>query len=138
VSENVPRNRRKTTRERKRIANRFLKLKPFSQVLVCWKLPLSKERRGPSCDHFFMLRNMMDTAITVRCLYCFAGVDFKPMAVGRDGRFVCDTCGHTARPGIADYHCHCMLCWDFAQNHGNIRRSNQCAPYQIEPDHTHS
>ncbi len=47
---------------------------------------------------------------TVRCPYCVLGVEFRPMVGHVDGRYICDKCGHTTRPGVAGYECHCVRC----------------------------
>jgi hypothetical protein len=36
-----------------------------------------------------------DTILTIRCRYCMAGIDFRPMIAHKDGRFVCRDCAHT-------------------------------------------
>ena len=36
---------------------------------------------------------------TVRCPYCVLSIGFRPMIGHLDGRYICDKCGHTARPG---------------------------------------
>jgi len=51
-----------------------------------------------------------DTTLTIRCLHCMAGTDFRPMIAHKDGRFVCRDCAHTTRPGVLDYRCSCRLC----------------------------
>jgi hypothetical protein len=54
---------------------------------------------------------MCDSVLTLRCHYCtVAAVDFKPMRAYKDGRFVCDKCGHTIRPGEPAYICSCRDC----------------------------
>ena len=47
---------------------------------------------------------------TVRCPYCVSGLEFRPMVVHVDSRYICGKCGHTTRPGDADYECHCSRC----------------------------
>jgi len=47
---------------------------------------------------------------TVRCAYCVSGDDFRPMVAHVDGRYICNRCGHTTRPGDATYECHCLRC----------------------------
>jgi hypothetical protein len=51
-----------------------------------------------------------DTVFTVRCPYCTAGSDFRPMIAHKDGRFVCRDCAHTVCPGVLDYTCTCRPC----------------------------
>ena len=51
-----------------------------------------------------------DTILTLRCPYCMAGIDFRPMIAYKDGRFVCRDCAHTVRPGITEYKCTCRRC----------------------------
>jgi hypothetical protein len=41
-----------------------------------------------------------DTTLTIRCPYCMAGIEFRPMIAYKDGRFVCRDCAHTMRPGV--------------------------------------
>jgi hypothetical protein len=33
-----------------------------------------------------------DTTLTIRCPYCMAGIEFRPMIAHKDGRFVCRDC----------------------------------------------
>ena len=51
-----------------------------------------------------------DTTLTIRCPYCMAGIDFRPMISYKDGRFVCRDCAHTVRPGVPEYRCTCRPC----------------------------
>src|ERR1035437_8909793 len=51
-----------------------------------------------------------DTILTIRCPYCMAGIDFRPMIAYKDGRFVCRDCAHTVRPGEPEYRCTCRTC----------------------------
>jgi hypothetical protein len=51
-----------------------------------------------------------DTILTIRCHYCMAGIDFRPMIAYKDGRFVCRDCAHTVRPGVPEYKCTCRPC----------------------------
>lgn len=51
-----------------------------------------------------------DTMLTIRCPYCIAGIDFRPMIAHKDGRFVCRDCAHTVRPGVPYYRCTCRPC----------------------------
>jgi len=46
----------------------------------------------------------------VRCPYCVSGLEFRTMVAHVDGRYICDKCGHTARPGDAAYQCRCLRC----------------------------
>jgi hypothetical protein len=46
----------------------------------------------------------------VRCPYCVSELEFRPMIGHVDGRFICDKCGHTTRPGQVVYECHCQQC----------------------------
>ena len=59
-----------------------------------------------------------DTILTIRCPYCMAGIDFKPMIAYKDGRFVCRDCAYTVCPGVLDYGCTCRTC---------LRRSQKTA-----------
>ncbi len=47
---------------------------------------------------------------TVRCPYCVLGQEFRPMVAHVDGRYICNRCGHTTRPGDERYECHCPRC----------------------------
>jgi hypothetical protein len=47
-----------------------------------------------------------DTTLTIRCPYCMAGIDFRPMIAHKDGRFVCRDCAHTVRPRRARLQVH--------------------------------
>lgn len=47
---------------------------------------------------------------TVRCPYCVAGHEFRPMVAHVDGRYICNQCGHTTRPEDPTYECHCPRC----------------------------
>jgi len=51
-----------------------------------------------------------DTTLTIRCPYCMAGRECRPMIAHKDGRFVCRDCAHTVRPGVLDYRCTCLPC----------------------------
>ncbi len=46
----------------------------------------------------------------VRCPYCALGLEFRPMVVHVDGRYICDKCGHTAHSSDATYQCRCIRC----------------------------
>lgn len=47
---------------------------------------------------------------TVRCPYCVTGFEFHAMVAHIDGRYICNKCGHTARPRDAEYECLCPHC----------------------------
>jgi hypothetical protein len=51
-----------------------------------------------------------DTILTIRCPYCMAGIDFRPMIAYKDGRFVCRNCAHTVHTGVPEYQCTCRPC----------------------------
>ncbi len=51
-----------------------------------------------------------DTILNIRCPYCMADIEFRPMIAHKDGRFVCRDCAHTVRPGTPDYRCTCRAC----------------------------
>ena len=51
-----------------------------------------------------------DTKLVIRCPYCVLGLDFRPMTAHKDGRFVCEQCGHTVRPEETAYLCSCCRC----------------------------
>jgi hypothetical protein len=53
---------------------------------------------------------MSDSILILRCPYCTAGTDFVPLRAYKDGRFVCDECAHTVRPGESGYRCICRNC----------------------------
>jgi hypothetical protein len=53
---------------------------------------------------------MKDSILLLRCPYCTVGPDFTPLKAYTDGRFVCDKCGHTVRPGEPNYRCTCRDC----------------------------
>jgi len=46
----------------------------------------------------------------IRCPYCVIGNEFKAMVAHNGGRFLCDKCGHVARPEDHDFKCHCLKC----------------------------
>jgi hypothetical protein len=51
-----------------------------------------------------------DSILILRCPYCTTGDDSKELRAYKDGRFVCDACGHTVRPGEPTYRCTCRNC----------------------------
>jgi ribosomal protein S27AE len=51
-----------------------------------------------------------DTKLVIRCPYCTLGLDFRPMTAHKDGRFVCEQCGHTVRPEEMVSLCSCYKC----------------------------
>lgn len=53
---------------------------------------------------------MSDSILILRCPYCTTGDDFRELRAYKDGRFVCDACGHTVRPGEPTYRCICRNC----------------------------
>jgi hypothetical protein len=50
------------------------------------------------------------TQKVVRCPYCVLGVQFRPMALRLDGRFVCERCGHVCLPDGTSFKCSCYRC----------------------------
>ena len=46
----------------------------------------------------------------VRCPDGVVGLEFRPMVAHVDGRYICDKCGHTARPCDAAYQCRSLKC----------------------------
>jgi hypothetical protein len=56
-----------------------------------------------------------DTTLTIRCPYCMAGIEFRPMIAYKDGRFVCRDCAHTVRPGMPEHRCTCRPCLRLAR-----------------------
>jgi DNA-directed RNA polymerase subunit RPC12/RpoP len=50
----------------------------------------------------------------VRCPYCALRLEFRPMVAHLDGRYICDKCGHTARPDESKYRCRCPKCVELA------------------------
>lgn len=61
---------------------------------------------------------MSDSILLLRCPYCTTGADFKLLVACKDGRFVCEQCGHTIRPGEPGHRCTCRHClkWFKGQN----------------------
>ncbi len=53
--------------------------------------------------------------MTIRCPYCMACIEFRPMIAYKDGRFVCRD-SHTVRPGVTDYRCMCRPCFRVLRN----------------------
>jgi hypothetical protein len=53
---------------------------------------------------------MNDTILTIRCPYCMAGIDFRPMIAHKDGRFVCRDRRPHAAPRLADARLATSLC----------------------------
>ncbi len=51
-----------------------------------------------------------DSILLLRCPYCTAGLEFRTLVSYQDGRFACEQCGHTVRPGESDYQCSCREC----------------------------
>jgi hypothetical protein len=56
------------------------------------------------------MNTLNDKFLIVRCPYCVAGADFRPMASNSDGRFPCQGCGHTTEPFNVGYECECGRC----------------------------
>jgi hypothetical protein len=53
-----------------------------------------------------VLSCLFDRELVVRCPYCTAAMGgFLQMVGHLDGGFICNRCGHTARPGDPDYVC---------------------------------
>jgi hypothetical protein len=50
------------------------------------------------------------TQEVVRCPYCVLGVQFRPMAPHLDGRFICESCGHTSLADGTSIKCSCERC----------------------------
>ena len=46
----------------------------------------------------------------MRCPYCSLGDHLRPMLESLNGWLLCPKCGHSAKPGMADYRCHCKKC----------------------------
>ena len=67
---------------------------------------------------------IMDTAMIVRCPYCLAGLDFRPMVAYDDGRFICHSCAHAVRPGVLDYKCGCNTCFRVMEENKSIDSRN--------------
>lgn len=59
-----------------------------------------------------------DTVLLVRCAYCVAGLEFRPLVAYKDGRFVCRNCAHTVRPGVPNYRCTCSTCLSLSRKNG--------------------
>jgi hypothetical protein len=47
-----------------------------------------------------------------------------------DGRYICDKCGHTARPGDVTYVCRCLKCLELAPANGQLSGSGMSGPRQ--------
>ena len=52
------------------------------------------------------------TQKVVRCPYCVLGDEFRSMVAHLDGRFICNKCGHMARPADSEFKCSCPKCLD--------------------------
>jgi hypothetical protein len=61
------------------------------------------------------MRPLTDTTLVIRCPHCFVGIECRPMIAYNDGRFVCQDCAHTVRPGFPDYKCSCRPCMRIAR-----------------------
>jgi len=59
---------------------------------------------------------LADTTLTIRCPYCRAGIDFKPMTADSEGRFVCRGCAHTVCLGLPECGCTCCTCLMLSPN----------------------
>jgi len=70
------------------------------------------------------MTKMMDTAMFVRCPYCMAGLDFRPMVAYNDPRFICHSCAHAVRPGAPDYQCGCHVCFSVIEENKSIDSRN--------------
>jgi hypothetical protein len=55
--------------------------------------------------------NIAVNMTVVRCPYCVAGDDFRPMTILSDGRLVCRQCGHLAIPSDKSFECVCRKCF---------------------------
>jgi hypothetical protein len=73
-----------------------------------------------------------DTTLTIRCPYCMAGIDFRPMMAHKDGRFVCRDCAHTVRPGVPDYRCTCRPCLRLSRE-TLLTEPQKSSPYPVIP-----
>ena len=51
-----------------------------------------------------------DAKLVIRCPDCTLGLDFRPMTAHKDGRFVCEQCGHSVRPEETVSLCSCYQC----------------------------
>ncbi|MGA7047750.1 MAG: hypothetical protein WBY98_15930, partial [Candidatus Sulfotelmatobacter sp.] len=45
-----------------------------------------------------------------RCPYCVVGDNLYPMKVLRNGRLICEKCGHIVFPGDGAFRCPCPRC----------------------------
>ena len=48
--------------------------------------------------------------INARCPYCVVGLEFNPMQRLDGGGFICQHCGHTAKPCQQQFRCSCPHC----------------------------
>ena len=56
-----------------------------------------------------------ETQLVIRCPYCASGSDFRELILQKeDGRFVCERCAHTVRPGEILYQCLCRGCLEMS------------------------
>lgn len=53
---------------------------------------------------------LLDSILVKRCPYCVVGFEFRLLIAYKDGRFVCEHCGHTTHPGDSAYQCSCSNC----------------------------
>jgi hypothetical protein len=60
------------------------------------------------------------TQIVVRCPYCVSGHEFHPMIAHVDGRFICNKCGHVARPSDINFNCGCRNCQNLSSRFNRL------------------
>jgi hypothetical protein len=61
--------------------------------------------------------------LAIRCPYCVSESDFRELISHKeDGRFACDTCAHTVRPGEILYQCLCRGCLEMSNADATIQR----------------
>ncbi len=56
--------------------------------------------------------NIAMTMTVARCPYCVSDDEFRQMIAYKDGRFVCNKCGHLTIPVDKDFKCYCPKCFE--------------------------
>ena len=79
--------------------------------------------------------------ISIRCPYCVVEVEFRPMQVLDGGGFVCDRCGHSAKPEEPQFRCSCSHCALAAEGVALLREAGSVSgggedPREIEILHS--
>jgi len=69
----------------------------------------------------------------IRCPYCVLGDEFRPMLRETRKRFICASCGHTAKPEEPYSKCACTRCLELARlaavrrNSAELRKSHSAS-----------